>query len=97
MKQISLEKLFVEAGRAVSDLGLAMVDPDRLGVSLVGLSIRPPREEGGEFLLVLRGVDQEGLPLVGFCSASSLEETFRSAVSRLRNGSMKWRADEFSK
>lgn len=88
-------EMFAETGRAVSDIGLALLQPERLGVALVGLSVKGPRSDGDELLLVLRGVDSDGTAVVSFTSATTLDECFRSARARLRNGSMKWRVDEY--
>lgn len=74
-----------------------MVQPERLGVALKGFSVKAPPEERGEYLLVLRGLDPEGVPVVSFTSATTLEECFRSAVARMRNGQMRWREDEYGR
>jgi len=89
--------LFAASGRAVSDLGLSMCDPGRVGARITGFSVRPPKEDRGEFLMVLRGLDDEGLPIVAFSSATTLDECFRGVVARLRNGSLVWRADQFER
>jgi len=62
---------------------------------VVGLSVRPPNREKDDFLVVLRGLDAEGAPVVAFHGALSLLDALAGAGERLRNGTLTWRADEF--
>ncbi len=64
-------------------------------VDIEGFSIRTPLAQHGEYLLVLKGIDGEGGPVVAFHSATSLSDLFCGAANRLGNGTFKWRVDEF--
>lgn len=85
-----------KVGKAIVDLAHAIEGYRDLSVELVGMSIRGPQFRGGEYLIVLRGLDEEGLPIVAFHSALDMGEVLRGVESRLRNGSLKWRKDEFA-
>lgn len=67
------------------------------GVQVTGLSVRPPRYEGDETLVVLRGEDEAGLPLVAFHSAYMLTDAIAGCWTRHKNGTLKWREDSFVK
>lgn len=95
--EASLKHRWQACGQALDDVGLAMAGFRDLSVDVTGMSIRGPRHEGDEFLLVIRGLDEENRPVVAFNSAHHLDEAFISLQARLRNGSLKWRPDEFAK
>lgn len=97
MSDKGLSEQFEDAGRAVSWLGLAMDGHRQTDVEIIGFSVKAPVAERGEFFLVLRGVDHEGAPVVSFTSATTLEEVFRSVVARIRNGSLRWRNDDYAR
>lgn len=85
-----------DVGWAVSSLSAAMQGYRQLAVVLVGFSVRAPKGRGDEFLMVIRGEDEAGAPVVAFHSAMSLGETFSGAEARLSNGTLRWREDEFA-
>jgi hypothetical protein len=91
------EEYFYQVGLAVGELGRALEGYREISVQLTGFSVRGPRDRGDEFLVVVRGTDEEGMPVVGFSSALDLGEALRGVVSRLDNGSMKWRPDEYAR
>lgn len=62
----------------------------------VSLTMRGPKEEGGEFLAVVRAW-VAGEQMVGFHGGSSLIECFLGVSRRMKNGSMKWKADEYAR
>lgn len=97
MPDKGLSEGFEDAGRAVSWLGLAMDGHREVDVQLAGFSVKAPVAERGEFFLVLRGLAADGTPVVSFTSATTLEECFRSVVARLKNGSLRWRDDEYAR
>lgn len=84
-----------EVGAAVGQIGAAMSGYRQLGIEVVGLNIKRPKVAGDEFLLVLTGLDAEGTPCVAFHSAYELTEAVRGVEGRLRNGTLKWRIDEY--
>lgn len=66
-------------------------------VDCVGFSIRPPTREKNEYLCVLRGLSDDGSPVVAFHSSAGLADTLIGVGERLRNGSLSWRPDEYRK
>lgn len=84
-----------ETGLAVAQVSRALLGDRQLSVDLVGINIKRPSAVGGEILAVVKGLDAEGTPCVAFHSAFTLEELVRGLESRLANGSLKWRVDEF--
>jgi len=66
-------------------------------IELVGISIRPPNREKTDFLIVLRGVDHDGSPVVAFHGATGLLDALAGAGERLRNGTLSWRPDAYAK
>lgn len=60
------------------------------------MSIRHPMDEGEEYLVTVRVV-RGGESLVGFHAASTLSESLEGLLNRLRNKSMKWKADKYAK
>jgi hypothetical protein len=88
-------KTFEAVGEAVESLGAAMQGYRSLSVDVTGFSIRGPRGRGDEFLVVVKGLDESGQPLVAFHSAMELGECLRGVEARISNGTLKWRSDEF--
>lgn len=68
---------------------------DKVDCILGSLTIRPPSVDGGDWLCVCR-MSVEGRPHVGFISGHDVASCLRSLVSKLENGSMKWREDEYA-
>ena len=87
----------VKVGAAVVKLGRACEGERNLSVDLVGFTVRGPQYRGGEYLMVARGLDDSGAPIVSFHSALDIGEVVRGLEARLRNGTLKWRPDEFAK
>lgn len=64
-------------------------------VELNGLSLRPPRGDSNEFLVVLRGIDHEGGPMVAFHSSVTAIEALAGAIERMQSGTLKWKPDAY--
>jgi len=74
------------------------LDGEQVGdVDCVGFSIRPPTRDKNEYLCVMRGLSDDGSPVVAFHSAVGLGEVLTGIGERLRNGTLSWRPDEFRK
>jgi len=84
-------------GEAVAELGAAMEGYRDLQVDITGMSVRGPAVRNGEFLITVRGVDHEGLPVVAFHGATDFGEALRGISARVNNGTMKWKADEYAR
>lgn len=93
----ALSVRWLEIGRAVDEVGLAMTGHRSLSVDVVGLSVRGPQGPGGDFLITVRGLDEDGQAVVAFHGASDLAECLRGLSNRLLNGSLKWRSDQFGR
>lgn len=91
------DDFFIQAGEALSRVGIRMASAGSASVDVVGLNIKRPQTDGGEFLCVVKGVDVDGTAVVAFHSAFTLEELFRGLRGRLANGTLKWREDQFMK
>lgn len=96
--QKSVDMQIAEALRsAVNDISAGMYGYRTLQVEPTGFTVRGPRSRGDEILVVVRGVDHEGAPVVAFHGAYSLEEALLGLAARLGNGTLKWREDQFAK
>lgn len=94
----SLAALFQETGRAVSNVGSAMMGYRSLLVDVTGFTVRgPDASVNGDFLLTVRGVDANGMKVVAFHSDSSLEGLMVGFNNRLNNGGFKWREDQWAR
>lgn len=91
------EKALQATGKAVVELGFAMQGYRALRVEIRGISIRKPPVSNGEFLLTIRGTDEDGKPVVAFHTAFELAEALRGVYSRTKNGSLKWRPDAYNR
>jgi hypothetical protein len=69
------------------------VEPETF--KLGSLTIRPPKEEGGEFLVIIRA-SLEGRAFVGFTSGYDIGAALRLAIARVENGSMSWKEDQYA-
>jgi hypothetical protein len=83
------------AGVALAYIDKCLAGRNNLSIDVVGLSVRGPRAEGDEVFVTVRGLDAEGTPCVAFHSAFSLGEAMRGVAARLKNGTLKWRVDQF--
>jgi hypothetical protein len=84
-------------GDAVIRLG-AMADYSHAAYrGIRGFTVRAPRDDGEEYLVTVRRVGDDGGPEVAFHSATTLGEALAGLVSRLDNGSLKWRVDEYAR
>ena len=61
---------------------------------LTGMRVKFPVNEGGEYLVVMRG-EEVDRGVVAFHAATSLREALRGAFERFMNGSLKWKTDEY--
>lgn len=86
---------FEAVGRAVCQLDRAMQGYRSLEADVLGLTIRGPQAEGGETLITVRAVLQDGQRVVGFVTASSAADGLKALEGRLEAGQMKWREDQY--
>lgn len=69
---------------------------DKSDTVLGSLTLRPPSVDGGDWLLVCR-VRVEERAYVGFVSGHDIPACMRSLVSKLENGSVTWKEDQYVK
>lgn len=91
----SLSVRWEEIGRAADEIGLALAGYRSLSVEVIGLSIRPPQGQGGDFLITVRGLSADGGRVVAFHGSPDFGDALRGLHNRLLNGSLKWREDQF--
>lgn len=96
-REKSLEVRWTEGGRAVDWIGLAMTGHRSLSVEITGLSVKAPQGEGGDFLITVRGLDEAGARVVSFHGSPDLLDALRGLQNRVANGSLRWRADDWSR
>jgi hypothetical protein len=63
---------------------------------LTSMTVRLPGYDRTDYLLVLRGTTPQG-PVVAFHNAPTLWETMEGVVNRLKNGSLKWKEDQYGR
>ena len=84
-----------EIGNAVDELGLIATGYRNVGVQVQGFSIRIPAVQGGDFLITVRGLLDDGTPAVAFHGSPDFGEALRGLRNRIMNGSLKWRPDQY--
>jgi hypothetical protein len=65
------------------------------GVEVTSVKFNLAGYPTAESLAIVTGVDHDGTPIVAFHRAVSFGELFTGLVSRLANGTLKWKEDEF--
>ncbi len=64
---------------------------------IIGFSIRGPKVRGGEFLVTIRGLDEEGGPVVAFHTSDTLDGLWSTLWARYKSEDLKWRADTWER
>jgi len=65
------------------------------GIAFRGMSIRPPRQSGGDWFITVR-VTINGEPQVGFHAAPYFNELVVGVCERMNNRTMKWKDDAYA-
>lgn len=81
--------------RSIRYLDGNMDVPDDRDQRIVKVVIKGPEYYGGEFFSIVAADGDNGEPLVAFHTAESLAGVLVGLGNRVRNGSLKWRADEY--
>lgn len=92
-----VRELTAAAGKALMELGFVMAGTWDWSVAVTGFSVRAPQSPGGDFLITIRALDHEGGPVVAWHGSPELGNAIQGLHNRLRNGSLKWRADEWAR
>lgn len=91
----AMQQVMSRIGVALTRFEVVRENADERGVYLLGLSARLPNLPGEEVLIVLRGQTDVGA-VVAFHSASTFAEAISGAITRLDNGSLKWKEDTYA-
>ena len=91
------ERLDKQLVRGVKYLDRVMAEGRGADVEVTAWRIRAPRDENDDYMVVVTAIGVDGEALVGFHSGVSLAETIAGMCNRVRNGSMRWRPDEYAK
>jgi len=81
--------------KGIRYLDTEMDRPDDSDQRVLKVVIKAPQWYGGEYFAVVTADGDDGAPVVAFHTAESLVGLLTGLGNRLRNGSLKWRADEF--
>lgn len=84
-------------GEAVMNLSAIMQGYRATSIQVTGFTVRGPADRGGEFLITVRAIDEEGQPIVAFNSAVELDDALQGVYSRMMNGTLKWRPDQYAR
>jgi hypothetical protein len=67
-------------------------DPDEL--DLVSFNVRSPKEDTGDYLVIVRCWVQ-GRQMVGFHGGETFVEVVLGAIRRLKNDNLRWKEDQY--
>lgn len=91
-----LRELTARQGKAITRLGGYMERSLYREDGLLSLRVRAPRDQGDDYLVVVRALDADGRPVVAFHGASTFVDALVGLSNRMANGTLKWKADRFS-
>lgn len=86
-----------KAVRALAILDRAWSGAIYAGIEVVAIKLILDHTRGEEALAVITGFDDAGAPVVAFHSSTAVPDLLIGLASRLENGSLKWKADEYRK
>lgn len=84
-----------QSGSAVLYLTRCMHGRATSDYDIHSIKFRNTFGDGSEVMAIIGAFDDAGGPVVAFHSASNFGETVVGVAKRLRNGSLKWRTDEY--
>lgn len=93
-EQLELDRMLHKIGAAIMRGNSYMEKNAEAGTYIRKISLASPWEKSGEWFVVITKYE-EGMPLVAFHSADTLQQAVVGLLNRLRNGSLKWRTDEY--
>lgn len=89
------DEMLRKTGRRVRELERTMLRLEEDGVTIKMLKLNCKAGPRGEWLAILTAQGEEG-GLVAFHSADGLPEVLAGLSTRLGNGSLKWKEDEYA-
>jgi hypothetical protein len=97
-----LDRMNKAAHEMAARAGALMIGAQRIveaqaeeGFLITGFSVRLPRTEDQDVLVVVRAITAEG-PVVGFHGSLDLGEAIVGMIGRLQANTMKWKDDEYA-
>jgi hypothetical protein len=70
-------------------------DKDADELDLVSFNIRAPKDDPGDYLVVIR-CWVEGRQMVGFHGGETFVEVVLGAIRRLKNDNLRWKEDQYA-
>lgn len=92
--RVAVERIYISAGQSVAWLDLMTEADPETSVQLMGVSVRMAEHPGGEHMFVVKG-RYKGERVVAFHGDPSILAGLTGLGNRIRNGSLKWRPDEY--
>lgn len=86
-----------QSGDAVLYLTRCMHSRMSSDYDVTGLKFKGASGDQGEVLAIIQAFDKEGTPVVAFHAAPTFGECLNGVAARLRNGSLKWKVDEYAR
>lgn len=94
MEQAAFDRMVYDVGKSLMQLAESLSKMNSGTERLVALKLRAPKGPGGEWLAVVSTlVDDERF--VAFSSGVDFVVCLQTLGARLRNGSLKWKEDQY--
>lgn len=77
------------------DWGHLFLHATGAGMAIYEIRIKVWENESAGLLMVIKAHDGEGTPVVGFHTGGHPVEMLASAARRIRNGSIRWKEDQY--
>ena len=94
--QASVERHMLKLASAVYRADASYFENPPPGFQLKTIKFKSPPHAGGEWLAIVTA-ELEGAPSVAFHSGDSFPDCLRGLCSKLVNGSLRWKEDEYAK
>jgi len=94
--QALIDRVLTKTGHAVHELNHLGIGMEDEGWLLKAIRFAPQGSAAGEWLAVITVQSPEG-PLVSFHGGSTFADCIEGLRNRLKNGSLKWKVDEYAK
>lgn len=88
-------KYLAVVGSSIDEVSLGLLGHRSISTDIVGISLRGPRTEDEEILMTVRGLSDDGSPVVAFLVGPNLGGLFVSLAAALRAGKLHWREDTY--
>lgn len=89
------ERILSKTGHSVHMAGHAMSNMEQNGLSILRISFKATGSVDGSWLAIISASSENG-SVVAFHSGDSFPSTLQGVCSRIVNGSLKWKEDEYA-